>query len=88
MCLSIFAIASCGAREIVGLTFLDSEVEYDGAEYTVEVSGLPESATVTYSPEGPYKNAGEYQITATVKQEGFADKTLTAKLTRLTPSLR
>ena len=81
LCLSMFAIASCGTPEIVGLTFADSEVEYDGAEHTLEVSGLPQGATVTYSPEGPYKDAGEYQITATVKQEGFADKTLTAKLT-------
>ncbi len=79
--ITVMTLASCGEPEIVGLTFADSEVEYDGAEHTMEVSGLPEGATVTYALEGPYKDAGEYQITATVKQEGFADKVITAKLT-------
>ena len=80
---SIFAIASCGAPEIEGLSFAGATETYDGTEKTIEVSGLPEGATVTYAPQNTFKDAGEHVVTATVKQDGFADTTLTATLTIL-----
>ncbi|MBO5879099.1 MAG: InlB B-repeat-containing protein [Clostridia bacterium] len=80
LCLCAFAIASCSDPEIEGLTFESVDAVYDGTEKTIEVSGLPEGATVTYSPQNTFKEAGEHVVTATVKQDGFADTTLTATL--------
>ena len=85
ICLSLGALASCGAQ-IEGVSFTDMTVEYDGTEKAIEVAGLPSGATVTYSPANVFKDAGVYTVTATVKQDGFNDKVMTANLT-ITPKV-
>ena len=60
----------------------DSEnVMYDGKAHTLEVSGAPEFATVTYSNAGPFTEVGEYKITALITAENYNDLSLSATLT-------
>ena len=88
---SVFALASCGGGgsdapapdnrpEIEGVTFNGATYTYDGTEKSIEVSGLPEGATVTYTTSNKATNAGSYAVNATVKLEGHKDLTVTATL--------
>ena len=66
--------------EFKGKTF-----EYDAEPHSIEVTGLPETATVTYSSdvEGITNSAievGEYNITATITDPNYEDLELTAKI--------
>ena len=65
--------------EIKGVTFEDDTFIYDGATKTIEVSGLPEGASVSYENNDQI-TAGTYEVTATVSQENYNDKILTADL--------
>ncbi len=60
--------------------FTNKTVDYNGNAQTIKVSGAPAGANVTYVNAGPYVNAGEYSITATVNVEGYETFTKTAKL--------
>jgi len=63
-----------------GVTLADLTVTYDGKSHSLAVSGdFPEDTTVTYNNNGK-TNAGEYKVTATLDKEGYATKTLSAKL--------
>ena len=66
--------------EITGVTFTGNTFTYDGTERSIFVTGLPEGATVEYANNG-HINAGTYTVTATVSQENYNDKVLTADLT-------
>ena len=48
-------------------------------EHSLFVTGLPEGATVKYENNGQI-NAGKYTVTATVSQDNYNDKVLTADL--------
>ena len=65
--------------EITGVTFTGNTFTYDGTEHSISIAGLPEGATVEYANNG-HINAGTYTVTATVSQENYNDKVLTADL--------
>ncbi|GHA45737.1 hypothetical protein GCM10007103_28560 [Salinimicrobium marinum] len=64
---------------ITGVTFEDDSFSYNGEAHSLTVTGLPEGATVAYADNGQI-NAGTYKVTATVSQENYNDKVLTADL--------
>ncbi len=76
--------------DFVGLTLSDMEIEFDGEDHKLEVSGVPYGATVTYKynnevcEDGVY-DIGVYEVKATVSKEGYNDKTLTAILKIVEP---
>ena len=65
--------------EIEGVTFEGDTFTYDGTAKAIAVTGLPEGASVKYANNGQ-TNAGTYKVTATVSQENYNDKVLTAEL--------
>ena len=68
-------------RNMTGIIFSDAEFTYDGEEHTIAVAGAPAGAAVTYDVANVQKDAGEYEITATVTCEGYNPYTATATLT-------
>ena len=68
-------------RTFDGLTFVDKTVTYNGSAQSIEVTNLPQGATVTYSPSNTFTNAGVYTVTATVSAPNFDTATLSATLT-------
>lgn len=75
-----FALAVVN-RTFDGLTFADKTVTYNGSAQSIEVTNLPQGATVTYSPSNTFTNAGVYTVTATVSAPNFDTVTLSATLT-------
>lgn len=67
-------------REVLDLTFADATVVYDGQPHSLQVTGLPDGATVTYDGNGQV-NAGVYTVTAIVTLPDGQPQTLTATLT-------
>ena len=65
--------------EIEGVTFEGDTFTYDGTTKSIEVTGLPEGASVSYE-NNDQTQAGTYKVTATVSQENYNDKILTANL--------
>ncbi|MDT0642193.1 MBG domain-containing protein [Zunongwangia sp. F363] len=65
--------------EIEGVTFADASFVYDNTTHSIFVENLPEGATVKYA-DNEQVNAGTYKVTATVSQENYNDKILTADL--------
>ena len=59
-------LASCGEDPLAGVSFNGATFAYDGLPHTIEVSGLPEGATVSYLPSNTQTEAGNYPIEATV----------------------
>ena len=85
----LFALTACnqdgGGEEpeipkITGVTFKSATYDYDGTPKKIEVQGLPEGATVTYSPSNEHTDIGTYLIKATVKLNGYQDLELSARL--------
>ena len=68
-----------GLKNFEGLTFASETVTYDGREHQLTVKNLPTDASVVYT-SNKGTNIGEYNATATVSKEGYATKTLSAKL--------
>ena len=68
--------------EIEGLSFLDASATYDGADHTIEVTGMPQGANVVYSISNTQKNADTYEVTATVSvnDPNYLEAVLTATL--------
>ncbi len=85
--LTLTATLTINKAQFTGVEFKDAEFEYDGNPHSIEITGaLPSTATVTYSSDvsGVTNSAtdiGEYNITATIKDNNFVTKTLTAKMT-------
>ncbi len=83
--LTTFSIVGCGTeggkQDFSDIVFNDVTLDYDGEEHTIVATGIPQDATVNYTNEGPYKNAGEYIITINVSAEGYNTYTKNAKLT-------
>ncbi|MDT0688144.1 MBG domain-containing protein, partial [Autumnicola psychrophila] len=65
--------------EITGLAFEGDTFTYDGEAHSIAVTGLPEGALVEYTNNGQI-NAGTYKVTATVSQDNYNNKVLTADL--------
>lgn len=68
-----------GLKNFEGLTFASETVTYDGREHQLTVKNLPTDASVVYT-SNKGTDIGEYNATATVSKEGYATKTLSAKL--------
>lgn len=66
--------------EICGVTLESAVFEYDGEPFSLQVNGLQEGMSVTYSGNGRTE-IGEYAVEATVAKEGFSDLILNATLT-------
>lgn len=67
--------------DFANLSFESYETTYDGFSHSLEVKNLPNFATVEYDVATEYTDAGVYDVTATVKAEGYNDKVLRATLT-------
>ncbi|TDN82737.1 putative secreted protein (Por secretion system target), partial [Salegentibacter sp. 24] len=65
--------------EITGVAFEDDTFIYNGTSHSLAVTGLPEVAKVEYDNNGQI-NADTYTVTATISQENYNDKILTADL--------
>ncbi|MDT0691967.1 MBG domain-containing protein, partial [Salegentibacter sp. F188] len=65
--------------EITGVAFAGDTFIYDGSPHSIFVTGLPEGATVEYA-DNRQINAGTYPVTATISQENYNNKILTADL--------
>ncbi len=66
--------------EIEGVIFADKTVTYDGNAHTIEASGIPSGATVSYEG-GDKVAAGEYVVSAMICKDGYKSLELTATLT-------
>lgn len=67
--------------QFTGITLADGTFTYDGTEHSLAVSGtLPSGTEVIYGNNGK-TDAGVYTVTATLKKDGYEDKTLSATLT-------
>ena len=65
---------------LTGISFSDKTFTYDGTPKSIEVTNLPQGATVTYVGNG-VSEVGVHTVTATIKKANYSDLTLTAKLT-------
>lgn len=89
---TIFCFTACSAgggngdgdneekQDFSGIVFNDLTLDYDGQEHTIVATGVPSQATVEYSNNGPYVNAGEYAISISVSAEGYNTYTKSATL--------
>ena len=68
------------ALNFTGIVFEDLTLDYDGNEHTIVASNVPNFATVEYTSEGPYEDAGEYTIGLKVSARGYNDYMGTASL--------
>jgi len=64
------------------IEFEDSTVKYDGNSHTIEATGYPSDATVTYTNAGPFVEVGEYEIGVKIEKENYntIEKTATLKI--------
>ena len=89
--ISVFLLAMCGLtltacgedelKTFEYATFKSQTYMYDGLEKSVEVDGVPNGTTVTYDPINKQTEVGVYEITATIKKDGYESETLSATLT-------
>lgn len=80
--LSILVLSACTAPiSIDGLTFEGASYVYDGTPKTIQVTGVPQSASLVYDNATTYTDAGIYPVTATVTTETGDKITLKATLT-------
>ena len=72
-------------QEFTGIVFESKTLNYDGEEHTIVATGIPSGATVTYTNEGPFVKAGQYNITIKVSKEDYKDytKTVTLKINKI-----
>ncbi|MBE7061128.1 MAG: hypothetical protein E7382_01165 [Clostridiales bacterium] len=87
--ISIFVLAMCGLTltacngdqaTLDYVTFTSQTFLYDGLEKSIEVAGVPEGATVIYTPTNKHTEVGDYEITATVTLGDDQSRTLKATL--------
>ena len=67
-------------KSFEGITFDDLTVDYDGQVHSLEVKGAPDVATITYTGNDQ-KEAGSYDVSATVYAPNYETLNLSAKLT-------
>ncbi|MBE5731666.1 MAG: carbohydrate-binding domain-containing protein [Clostridiales bacterium] len=87
-CAPVFACSS-SSKQFSGLSMDDKTVVYTGDKYTLEVDGLIDGASVSYTFNGIKADGvmeeGVYDVVAKVSKSGYTTKTLTATLTILEP---
>ena len=65
------------------IVFADASYTYDGSEHSLALSGadaLPEGSTVSYSANNSLTKPGSVEVTATIRNKNYNDKTFTATL--------
>lgn len=67
--------------EFSGVALESQNIVYDGQAHSLQVSGAPADATVTYEGTNSYTDAGTYTVKATVSKSGYKTLNLTATLT-------
>lgn len=79
--MALFLVASCTTTKVdlSVVKFEDKEFAYDGTEKSIEVTNLPEGATVEYSGNGQIE-VGTYVVTATVSHKDAESVELKATL--------
>ena len=68
-------------KNFEGITFLSKEVTFDGKEHHLDVDGVPNFASISYKNNGPFVDAGTYNVQVTISAEGYNDLTLSSTLT-------
>jgi len=68
-------------KNFEGISFMSKEITYDGNGHSLEINGAPDFANVSYKNNGPFVDAGTYNVQATVSAEGYNDLTLSSTLT-------
>lgn len=63
------------------ITFESKEYIYDGEYKSVAVEGIPNGATITYTPSNTYKDVGVYDIEATISKKGYNEYKIASTLT-------
>ena len=63
------------------ISFEDSTLTFDGEPHTIEATGFPEDAVVTYTNNGPFTNVGEYEIKVRIELANYEPYEETKKLT-------
>ena len=53
------------------ISFEDSTLTFDGEPHTIEATGFPEDAVVTYTNNGPFTNVGEYEIKVRIELANY-----------------
>ena len=71
--------------EFTNLEFSGQEFSYDGQTHSIQVDNVPEGATVSYD-KNEISIPGAHKITATIRKEGYKDKTLEATMTIKNPT--
>lgn len=81
---SLFMLSSCAKenKNFEGLGFEDKSVMYDGQAHSLEVTGVPDFAKVSYTANS-FTEVGVYEVTATVTAEGYNDWVKKANLSIL-----
>lgn len=67
--------------DMSSVVFEDAEFVYDKMPHALKVENIPDGASVTYDKKNEQIAAGKYEITATVKADGFKDFVKMATLT-------
>lgn len=79
------ATLTINSADLTGVTFDDLTVLYDGENHSITVKNAPSGSTVTYrrtngSGTNTFKDAGSYEIEATIKAANYNTLTLCATL--------
>lgn len=67
-------------NDFTTIVFGNQTLDYDGESHTITASGIPSDAKVQYTNNGPFVNAGEYDITIKVTADNYNDYTKTVVL--------
>ena len=79
---SLNATLTINKANITGVSFNSETITYDGSSHTLTVTGnLPAGANVQYTNNGPYTDAGVYQMKAVISATNYNNLTLNATLT-------
>ena len=78
---TLTATLTINGAEFTGVSFEDKTVDYDGQPHTITATFSPSDATVTYTNNGPFTEAGTYQIGVKIEKKGYTTVTKTAVLT-------
>lgn len=69
-------------KDFTGIVLESSkQVQYDGKAHSLELTGVPEGATVTYDGEHEFTEVGEHHVKVTISKEGYNDLVLEGVLT-------
>ena len=74
------AVLRINALTFSSIEFENKTIDYDGEDHTITATGVPEGVSAVYTNAGPYKNAGEYDISIAVSAEGYNTYTKSVKL--------